>query len=294
MNERLMIASELVELAREFLASDYVHRKDYTDADEEERYANELAETVYDHFSNGRLESPVVDYTIKVSPKRYLKRDAKTDAQKKSYDVRVVLIYKNLADESDIDCELARQTYRTHEAGNGEAHMDKDNLTVVALGSTECDWCDIDYFKDTIAHELMHILDVCAYEYFFTKDSTFGKRTKHEMKRGLCVKYPIGDVDCLDEQYAEYFTCEAEMREYRNDLRKAIQKWCVITDTEWKDAIDIIKESLSSDKSFRKFYNGFTGDISPLATLYHLCFSKTSHGNRQTAMRLLDGLQPLE
>lgn len=296
MNERLRISLRLINMAREIVASDYAHKNDYTDADEEERYADELAQTVYDHCRNHLLESPVVDYVISVSPKRYLKRDAKTDAQRKSYEVRIVLIYKDLVDESDVKCVQARRTYQTNGIGSGEAHCDKGNLVVVAIGASDVDWCcDDEYFIDTITHELMHILDHCAYDYFFNQERSYGKRTVHQKRRNLEVSYPIGEGDdVLDEKYAEYYTCENEMREYRRDLRKEIKRWCETMELGWKDAIGVIRNAMGNEDDFRRFILDWNGNISPLVTLYHLCFSRTSHGNRQTALKLLNGLQEPE
>jgi len=65
-------------------------------------------------------------------------------------------------------------------------------------------------------------------------------------------------------------------------------------DIEWNEAIDEIRKAMSDEKRFRKFIENWYGNSSPFATLYHLCFSRTSHGNRQTALKLLNGLQPLE
>ena len=276
------------------IAADYAHRDDYVDADDEERYANELAETIYDHFHGNRLESSLVDYVIKVSPKRYMKRDAKSDAQKMSYDVRVILMYVDEVEQSDIPCAEARRTWMNG-SGGGEAFTNVDNLIVVVCGSSDDEWCNSeDYFKDTLSHELMHVLDHCAYNYAFNKADSYGKRTKHEEKRNLEVPYPVGNADILDGKYAEYFTCENEMREYRRDLRKEISDYCESTGWTWGEAIDEIRKSLSSEESCRRFIENWNGNVSPLAMLYHLCFSKTSHGNRQTALKLLEGLQPLD
>lgn len=293
MNERARIALELINVARELVASDYVHKRDYTDADEEERYANELAMTVYDHFRNGRLDEKAVDYTLKVSPKRYLKRDAKTDAQRKSYEVRIVMFYREDVNPSDMPCKEALNTLRN--GSDGEAYSDDlNNLVIVISGYSDDDWCDALWFKETFVHEMMHILDRCAYNYAFSQTKNYGKLTKHEYKRNLSVPYPVGNDDLLDPKFAEYFTCENEMREYRSSLRNTISHYCEATDTEWADAIVEIRKALESKTLFIRYYDSFIGDVAPLATLYHLCFSRTSHGNRQTAMKLLDGLQEPE
>lgn len=290
MNERIAIAKELVNMAKELMASDYRHRNDYTDADAEEHYASELADTIYDHFKNGRLDEKVVDYVLKVSPKRFLKKDAKTDAQKKSYDVRVIMFYYDEATLDDMPCEEARMTYRRH-CGGEAYNWDMNNLVMIATGYLNDEECDESWFHNTFMHEMMHILDACAYEYAFHSSDSFGKRTKHEEKRNLCPAYPSDNDDMLNPKFAEYFTCEGEMREYRSSLRNSIREYCRATDTEWKDAIAEIKNALENEKKFRKYYDSFYGNYSPLATLYHLCFSNPSHGNRQTAMKLLDGLK---
>lgn len=291
MTDRICIARELMSLARELVAADYKHKKDYTDADEEERYANELAYTVYDHFKNGRLDEKVVDYTVKVSPKRFLKRhEVKTDAQNNSYDVRVIMFYRDEVGSKDMPCIEALKSFQNN--CDGEAHTDDlNNLAIVISGYASEDWCDESYFYDTFAHEMMHILDSCAYKYVFSLENTYGKQTKHEKKRNIGIAYPVGNVDVLDPKYAEYYTCENEIREYRNDIRKVIRQYCEQTQTEWNDAVKEIKEVLKNEQTARRFIESFNGNQSPFATLYHLCFSNPSHGNRQTAMKLLDGLR---
>ena len=279
-------------IARELVAADYMHRNDYTDADAEERYASELAESIYNHFENGRLKDKVVDYTVKVSPKRYLKRDAKTDAQRKSYDVRVVMFYRDEVESKDMPCPQARETLSN--GSDGEAHTyDLNDLAIVIPGYSNEDWCDEKWFYMTFVHEMMHILDHCAYRYAFEKKDSYGKLTKHEEKRNLSIAYPTGNDDSLDRKFAEYFTCENEMREYRASLRASLKEYCEVTDTEWNDAIEEIRKALGNERTFRRYYDSYIGDTTPLATLYHFCFSNPSHGDRRTAMKLLDGLKEL-
>ena len=290
MNERIAMARELERMAMELVAADYRHRNDYADADEEERYANELAESVYDHFKNGRLDEKVVDYVLKVSPKRFLKRDAKTDSQRKSYDVRVVMFYRDEVESKDMPCPKARETLSN--GADGEAHTyDLNDLVIVISGYSNEEWCDEKWFYDLVVHEMMHILDHCAYYYDFEKKESHGKLTKHEEKRNLGVAYPTCNDDPLDKKFAEYFTCENEMREYRAGLRASLKDYCESTDTDWDDAIEEIRKALGNERAFMRYYDSYIGDCAPLATLYHFCFSNPSHGNRQTAMKLLDGLK---
>ena len=290
MENHVRIARELLRMARMLVSSGYAHKNDYSDADDEERYANELADSVYDHFNGHALESPIVDYEIKFSPKRYLKRNAISDAQNRSYSVRIILMYVNEVDPKDISDSNAKKTFAN--GIGGEAFCDDvNNLSIVANGASDEEWCSgEEYFHDIVSHELMHVFDHVAYPYAFSRDENYGRRTKHEIRRNLEVPYPVGNADILDQKYAEYYTCENEMREYRSDLRKAIKDYCEYTESSWSDCIHDIQEALKTASSFRKFFDTIEGNRSPFATLYHLCFSKTSHGNRQTAMKMLRSL----
>ena len=293
--DNVKIARRLLKIARELVARDYVHKPDYTDADEEECYAKELASSVYDHFRNHELESPLVDYTLKVSPRRYLKQDAKHDCQTRSYDVRIILMYVDKVEESDLPCPEAKNQFRDGPGGGGAFTDDLSNLVIVVNGSSEEDWCrEEEYFEDVVQHEMMHILDHVTYPYAFNRSESYGKLTKHEKRRNKGVAYPVGDVDTLDPKYAEYFTCENETREYRSDLRNEIGRWCRREGIEWKDAISQLKQMLGNEKKMRNFIETYEGNGSPYVMLYHFSFSHHSHGDRNTALKILNGLRELD
>lgn len=293
MDGRLRMARELVGIARMLVARDYVHKPDYTDADEEERYAKNLAYSVREHFKNDELETPLVDYTLKVNPRHYLKQDAKHDCQRRFYDVRIILMYVDKVEQSDLPCPEAKEEFLNGPGGGGAFTDDKSNLVIVANGSTEEDWCRCEqYFEDIVRHEMMHILDHIAYPYAFGRSENYGKLTKHEKRRNKGVAYPVGNADMLDPKYAEYFTCENEIREYRSDLRNEIGRWCRREGIEWKDAISQLKQMLGNERKLRNFIETYgDGNSSPYVTLYHLSFSHPSHGDRNTALKMLNGLR---
>lgn len=284
---RNLMAKELLDIARCLLASDYVHKNDYTDADEEERYASELAESVYDYFDGGVLKNGYAEYSISLSPKRYLKRNAVKDSQTKSYDVRVVMMYVDKVNGSFGDRRI--QHAYNDGTGSGSAYTeDMNNLMIIMVGDSE-DCCDENYFYETLAHELMHVLDNCAYPYYFSQSENYGRRTKHDVKRNRCVPYPTSNDDWLDEKFAEYYTCETEIREYRHDLKRFIDEYAEVTETEKKDVVNELIDLCYNQQNFIDYFNSCPVCQSALPTIYHLCFSKPSHGNKQTAIKILKG-----
>lgn len=284
---RNLMAKELLGIARCLVASDYVHKNDYTDADEEERYANELAESVYDHFESGVLKYGYASYSISLSPKRYLKRNAVKDSQTKSYNVRVVMMYEDEVDGKFGDLRI-QNTYNDG-TGSGSAYTtDPNNMMIVVVGDSE-ECCDEDYFYETLAHELMHVLDACAYPYYFSLYDNYGRKTKHDVKRNKGVPYPVSNDDCLDEKFAEYYTCEVEMREYRHDLKQFIDKYAETTETDKKDVVNELIGLCDNQQKFTDYFDSCPICQSALPTIYHLCFSKPSHGNKQTAIKILKG-----
>lgn len=251
-------------------------------------YAKQKANLLDGFFKNNLLKQNIVYTFININPSECIEF-----AQDKKIKVGVILFYVDKVNKKDYISGLMNTKY---DCGIGQALNYNNKDYIVAYGiSDKNDYCSSKkYFKQTVIHELMHILDRYIDEDFYS-ENYFGHNIPG-IKENNGVPYPGmfgNDDDIFDEKFAQYFTCKGEQKQYIYDLLQSIEDYAKTIKQKEIIVVEQIKQSLKNKNMFLKLVDEFEKrdiNYSPLAFLYHLSFSKQKNGTIKTALNILNNL----
>lgn len=251
-------------------------------------YAKQKANLLDGFFKNNFLKQNIVYTFIDINPSECIEF-----AQDKDLKVGIVLFYVDKVNKKDYIPGLMKTQY---DYGIGQAlnHNNKDYIVVYGI-SDKNDYCSSKkYFKQTVTHELMHILDRYIDDDFYS-ENYFGHNVS-EIKENNGVPYPgmFGDDDDIfDEKFAEYFTCKGQQKQYIYDLLQSIEDYAKAINKKEIIVVEQIKQALKNKNTLLNLVDEFEKrdiNYSPLAFLYHLTFSQQKNGTKATALNILNDL----
>lgn len=244
-------------------------------------YADALFNKLTKYFdADGMLKQPVVQEHMDV----YLDT-LSDDYEGRSFEVNVIMLY--VKEKGDFKHIAVKDEF---EAGMGQK-LDRNWQHYIVIYGDREDKYDMSYFKDTFIHELMHLFDQMIDE-DYNGDYYFGHPVEgFQDNDGIPYPGMYGDDDdVFDAEFAEYYTCKAERRQYIFDLMRSIEDYADMKKISYTDIVDTVKKALDNKKQLRKIADDFKRlkvNYSPLAFLYHLTFSKQKNGNKQDAIEIL-------
>lgn len=251
-------------------------------------YAKQKADLLDGFFKNNLLKQNIIFTFIYINPFECIK-----SAQDKTIKVGIILFYVDKINKKDYIPGLMNEKYNS---GMGQAlnHNNKDYIVVYGV-SNKNDYCSSKkYFKQTVTHELMHILDRYI-DKEFDSENYFGHNIP-DIKENNGIPYPGmfgNDDDIFDEKFAEYFTCKGEQKQYVYDLLQSIQDYAKKTNQKEINVVEQIKRGLQNKNIYFNLVDEFEKkdiNYAPLAFLYHLTFSKQKNGTKNTALNILNNL----
>lgn len=251
-------------------------------------YAKQKANLLNNFFKNDLLKQNIIYTFIDINPSECIEF-----AQDKDLKVGIILFYVDKVNKKDYISGLMKTQY---DYGMGQAlnHNNKDYIVVYGV-SDKNDYCSSKkYFKQTVTHELMHILDRYIDKDFYS-ENYFGHNVQG-VEENNGVPYPgmFGDDDDIfDEKFAEYFTCKGEQKQYIYDLLQSIEDYAKAIKQKEIIIVQQLKQSLKNKNIFFNLVDEFEKrdiNYAPLAFLYHLTFSKQKNGTKATALNILNNL----
>lgn len=252
-------------------------------------YAKELTQQIYPYFDNDtKLKEKYNEFEVKVYPYKFVQGYKNKN---KYYPVKVLMFYVDKLQDKDKKSPIRKQ----YKEGIGEAiskNLDKQYIVIYGH-SIKSNYSDIDYFKDTFTHEMLHILDFCANKDERDQKDYFGHPVEG-IKQNGGIPYPGmngKDDDKFDEIFAEYYTCKAQRREYIYELLDFIEDYAIRNRISEQETVRLILKKMEDKEIFKKFidkmkFGGY--NYIALMFLYHLSFSKNKNGDKKEAINILN------
>lgn len=251
-------------------------------------YVRQKVNSLNSLFKNNQLKNNLSQITIIINPSHCIK-----EATNKNIDVNIILFYVDKVDKKDYIHGVMNPVFQQ---GTGEALEYNNKQYIVVYGSSDKNknCYNERYFKQTVIHELMHVLDKEIEEDYNSK-YFFGNPVEG-CQDNYGVPYPGmygNDDDLFESQFAEYFTCKGERKQYIYDLLQSIENYAIKTNQDELEIVEELKDSLDDKMLFFDLVDKFEKkniNFAPLAFVYHLTFSKQKNGNKQTILDILNNL----
>lgn len=254
-------------------------------------YAKELVQQIYPYFdTDTKLKQKYNEFEVKVYPYKFVQGYKNKN---KYYPIKVFMFYIDTINDKDKKSPIRKQ----YKEGMGQAiSKSLDEQYIVMYGhSIKNGYGDLNYFKSTFIHEMIHILDYCANNKERDQKNYFGHPLKGFKQNGG-IPYPGingKDDDKFDGMFAEYYTCRAERREYIYELLDFIEDYAVRNRISEQDTVRLILKKMEDKNQFRRFTEKMKiGQYNYIALmfLYHLSFSENKNGDKNDAIKILNSL----